>query len=45
PEQRSRDARLGELYDGESDVSYDWLWHGTPLDTADDESFTYRHHH
>jgi len=26
-------------------VSYDWLWHGTPLDTADDESFTYRHHH
>ncbi|MGD6748018.1 FAD-dependent monooxygenase [Streptomyces sp. BH106] len=45
PEQQARDAKLGERYDGESDVSYEWLWRGTPLDTSDDESFAYRHHH
>ncbi|MER5955681.1 FAD-dependent monooxygenase [Streptomyces longhuiensis] len=43
-EQRARDAALAQCFDGESDVSYDWLWSGTPLDGADGESFAYRHH-
>ncbi|MBA0051125.1 FAD-binding protein [Streptomyces sp. AJS327] len=43
PAQRDRDAKLAERFDGESDVSYDWLWRGSPLDTADEEAFGYRH--
>ncbi|MER5185485.1 FAD-dependent monooxygenase [Streptomyces sp. NPDC002896] len=30
PEQRERD-RLLRTFEGESDVSYEWLWRGTPL--------------
>jgi salicylate hydroxylase len=40
PEQRQRDAALASFH-GESDISYDWLWSGTPLDQADDERFHY----
>lgn len=40
PEQQERDRRL-RAFDGESDVSYDWLWRGTPLNNPDLESFTY----
>ena len=41
PLQRERDAKL-RRFDGESDVSYDWLWSGTPLDDPDLGSFSYQ---
>ncbi|HEV7627061.1 MAG TPA: FAD-dependent monooxygenase, partial [Streptomyces sp.] len=41
PEQRERDARLAH-FDGESDVSYDWLWSGTPLNDPDLGAFSYQ---
>ena len=41
PEQRERDEKLGS-FDGESDVSYDWLWSGTPLHDQDLQKFSYR---
>ncbi|WP_406071542.1 FAD-dependent monooxygenase [Streptomyces sp. NBC_01020] len=44
PEQQARDAALATSFDGESDVSYDWLWSGSPLDSAGQEQFAYRHH-
>jgi salicylate hydroxylase len=44
PEQQARDAVLGERFTGESDVSYEWLWSGTPLDQSDRESFRYPIH-
>jgi salicylate hydroxylase len=40
PEQEARDRTLRE-FQGESDVSYDWLWRGTPLNNPDLESFSY----
>jgi salicylate hydroxylase len=40
PEQEERDRKLRE-FNGESDVSYDWLWQGTPLNDPDLESFHY----
>jgi salicylate hydroxylase len=40
PEQQARDAEL-RTFGGESDVSYDWLWNGTPLNDPDLESFSY----
>lgn len=41
PEQRRRDEKL-RSFDGESDVSYDWLWRGSPLHDPDDEAITYQ---
>ncbi|MGQ4615655.1 FAD-dependent monooxygenase [Nocardia sp. R7R-8] len=41
PEQRERDRKLKD-FSGESIVSYDWLWNGTPLDDPDNESFDYQ---
>ncbi|MDN5914232.1 MAG: FAD-dependent monooxygenase [Pseudonocardia sp.] len=41
PEQRERDAKL-RRFDGESDVSYDWLWRGSPLRDPDNEALTYQ---
>jgi salicylate hydroxylase len=35
PEQQERDAKL-KRFKGESDVSYDWLWRGTPLNDQGD---------
>ena len=29
-------------FNGESDVSYDWLWRGSPLNNSDMESFHYQ---
>jgi salicylate hydroxylase len=43
PEQRERDAKLRD-FTGESDVSYHWLWSGTPLHDTDLESFSYQFH-
>jgi salicylate hydroxylase len=43
PEQRERDERL-KRFDGESDVSYEWLWRGTPLNDPDQETFSYQFH-
>ncbi|MDV3130160.1 FAD-dependent oxidoreductase [Mycobacterium sp. 21AC1] len=40
PQQQLRDEKLRN-FDGESDVSYDWLWSGTPLKDADLPAFTY----
>lgn len=40
PQQQLRDEKLRN-FDGESDVSYDWLWSGTPLKDADLHAFTY----
>ncbi|MHB6905649.1 FAD-dependent oxidoreductase [Streptomyces sp. DB-54] len=40
PEQQARDARL-RRFDGESDLSYDWLWRGTPLNDPDQVAFSY----
>jgi salicylate hydroxylase len=42
PEQQARDAKLRRRFDGESDVSYDWLWSGTPLDDPDLGAFSYQ---
>jgi salicylate hydroxylase len=41
PEQRERDEKL-RTFDGESDVSYDWLWNGSPLHDPDTESIHYK---
>ncbi|WP_433802579.1 FAD-dependent monooxygenase [Actinomycetospora sp. CA-084318] len=41
PEQRERDEKL-RRFDGESDVSYDWLWNGSPLRDHDSESIHYQ---
>lgn len=41
PEQRDRDRKLKD-FGGESIVSYDWLWNGTPLDDPDNERFDYQ---
>jgi salicylate hydroxylase len=41
PEQEARDAKLQQFH-GESDVSYDWLWRGTPLDDPDLVPFDYQ---
>ncbi|MFD4253401.1 FAD-dependent oxidoreductase [Amycolatopsis thermoflava] len=41
PEQRERDEKL-RRFDGESDVSYDWLWNGSPLTDHDTESIHYQ---
>jgi salicylate hydroxylase len=43
PGQRERDAGLRD-FTGESDVSYNWLWSGTPLHDPDLESFSYQFH-
>ncbi|WP_030421499.1 FAD-dependent monooxygenase [Streptomyces sp. SCSIO 75703] len=40
PEQLRRDQLLRD-FNGESDVSYDWLWNGTPLNDHDVESHAY----
>jgi salicylate hydroxylase len=40
PEQRVRDENLRN-FRGESDVSYKWLWQGTPLHDMDSETFDY----
>ncbi|MFD7204281.1 FAD-dependent monooxygenase [Streptomyces sp. NPDC059893] len=34
PDQRERDGLL-RTFEGESDVSYEWLWRGTPLNNPD----------
>jgi salicylate hydroxylase len=41
PEQEARDRGLRH-FSGESDVSYDWLWRGTPLTDPDLEAFDYQ---
>ncbi|MFD9895735.1 FAD-dependent monooxygenase [Amycolatopsis sp. NPDC059027] len=41
PEQADRDRKLRD-FSGESDVSYDWLWRGTPLADKDLEAFDYQ---
>jgi salicylate hydroxylase len=41
PEQEARDRGLRN-FGGESDVSYDWLWRGTPLSDPDLEAFDYQ---
>lgn len=41
PRQRERDEKLRD-FQGESAISYDLLWRGTPLDASDTESFTYQ---
>jgi salicylate hydroxylase len=41
PEQEARDALLRRGFDGESDVSYDWLWSGTPLSDPDLGAYSY----
>ncbi|MFE6686818.1 FAD-dependent oxidoreductase [Streptomyces sp. NPDC057743] len=40
PEQRARDEQL-RRFDGESDLSYEWLWRGTPLNDPDQVAFSY----
>ncbi|QKV90942.1 FAD-dependent monooxygenase [Streptomyces sp. NA02950] len=42
PEQRARDTKLRHRFDGESDLSYDWLWGGTPLNDPDLGAFSYQ---
>lgn len=41
PAQRERDEKL-RRFDGESDVSYDWLWNGSPLHDPDNEAISYQ---
>lgn len=41
PEQEERDQKLAS-FNGESDVSYHWLWSGSPLNNADMESYHYQ---
>ncbi|MGW7519014.1 FAD-dependent monooxygenase [Streptomyces sp. NPDC054796] len=41
PEQRERDAKLRN-FTGESDLSYEWLWRGTPLNDPDRTAFSYQ---
>lgn len=43
PEQQARDSKL-KRFDGESDVSYRWLWSGSPLNDPDEETFSYQFH-
>jgi salicylate hydroxylase len=40
-EQQARDELLRRGFDGESDVSYDWLWSGTPLNDPDLGAYSY----
>ncbi|MDI2125965.1 FAD-dependent monooxygenase [Yinghuangia seranimata] len=42
PEQRERDDKLRRGFTGESDLSYDWLWSGTPLNDPDQHAFAYQ---
>lgn len=42
PRQEARDELLRQGFDGESDVSYDWLWNGTPLNDPDLGAYDYR---
>ncbi|MFE5485373.1 FAD-dependent oxidoreductase [Streptomyces sp. NPDC056527] len=42
PRQEARDELLKRGFDGESDVSYDWLWSGTPLNDPDLGAYDYR---
>ncbi|WP_065968149.1 FAD-dependent monooxygenase [Streptomyces sparsogenes] len=42
PQQEARDELLRRGFDGESDVSYDWLWSGTPLNDPDLGAYEYR---
>ncbi|MBO8191787.1 FAD-dependent monooxygenase [Streptomyces oryzae] len=42
PQQEARDELLRRGFDGESDVSYDWLWSGTPLNDPDLGAYDYR---
>ncbi len=39
-EQEARDAKL-RSFEGESELSYDWLWRGTPLTDREGEGFHY----
>lgn len=41
PQQQERDRKLRD-FQGESAISYELLWRGTPLDDADTESFSYQ---
>lgn len=41
PEQEERDRKLRDFH-GESAISYELLWRGTPLDDSDSESFSYQ---
>ncbi|MER7394566.1 FAD-dependent monooxygenase [Streptomyces sp. NPDC000151] len=41
PEQRARDEKL-RRFEGESDLSYEWLWGGTPLHDPDAVAFSYQ---
>ncbi|MFF4259861.1 FAD-dependent oxidoreductase [Streptomyces sp. NPDC001663] len=41
PQQEARDELLRRGFDGESDVSYDWLWSGTPLNDPDLGAYDY----
>lgn len=45
PEQEERDRKLRRGFTGESDLSYDWLWSGTPLRDADATAFSYQFPH
>ena len=42
PLQEQRDAKLRRGFTGESDVSYEWLWSGTPLHDPDQMDFSYQ---
>ncbi|MGW7546562.1 FAD-dependent oxidoreductase [Streptomyces sp. NPDC054770] len=41
PQQEARDELLRRGFDGESDVSYDWLWSGTPLNDPELGAYDY----
>jgi salicylate hydroxylase len=41
PEQQARDAQMAKGFEGESDVSYEWLWRGGELRTLDPVAPTY----
>jgi 2-polyprenyl-6-methoxyphenol hydroxylase-like FAD-dependent oxidoreductase len=41
PAQRERDEKL-RRFDGQSNVSDDWLWRGTPLNDPDNEAISYK---
>jgi salicylate hydroxylase len=41
PQQETRDDLLRRGFDGESDVSYHWLWSGTPLNDPDLGAYSY----
>ena len=42
PQQQARDELLRRGFDGESDVSYQWLWSGTPLEDPDLGAYSYK---